>query len=68
MAPGETSRTSGDDGTQVQPPDPEVVPQARPRQFSAEYKLRILAEGGNGCAMGHQGSATHGPCFPPIAP
>jgi len=25
-------------------PDPEVVPQAKRRQFSAKYKLRILAE------------------------
>jgi transposase len=28
----------------VRPPDPEVVPQAKARQFSAEYKQRILAE------------------------
>lgn len=27
-----------------QEPDPEVVPKAKPRSFSAEYKLRILAE------------------------
>jgi len=30
--------------TPVRPPDPEVVPQATARQFSAEYKRRILEE------------------------
>ena len=30
--------------TRNQVPDPEVVPQARRRRFSAEYKLRILQE------------------------
>ena len=29
---------------QTQYPDPEVVPQAKRRRFSAEYKLRVLAE------------------------
>ena len=29
---------------QRQYPDPEVVPQAKRRRFSAEYKLRVLAE------------------------
>jgi len=28
----------------VETPDPEVVPRAKRKQFSAEYKLRILAE------------------------
>jgi len=28
----------------VEAPDPEVVPRAKRKQFSAEYKLRILAE------------------------
>ena len=28
----------------VEAPDPEVVPRAKRQQFSAEYKLRILAE------------------------
>ena len=34
------------DGTVAppRPPDPEVVPQGKPRHLSAEYKLRILAE------------------------
>ena len=29
---------------QTQYPDPEVIPKARRRRFSAEYKLRVLAE------------------------
>jgi transposase-like protein len=29
---------------EVEVPDPEVVPQAKRRQFSAKYKLRILTE------------------------
>jgi transposase len=29
---------------EVKVPDPEVIPQAKRRQFSAEYKLRILTE------------------------
>ena len=29
---------------QMQYPDPEVIPQAKRRRFSAEYKLRVLAE------------------------
>ena len=29
---------------EVEVPDPEVIPQAKRRQFSAEYKLRILTE------------------------
>jgi transposase-like protein len=29
---------------EVEVPDPEVVPQAKRRQFSARYKLRILTE------------------------
>jgi hypothetical protein len=30
--------------SETQIPDPEVVPQAKRRQFSAQYKLRILEE------------------------
>lgn len=30
--------------TVVKPPDPEVIPKAERRRFSAAYKLRILAE------------------------
>jgi transposase len=33
---------------QMQYPDPEVTPRAKRRRFSAEYKLRILAEA-DGC-------------------
>jgi transposase len=32
------------DGVEAQIPDPEVVPKAKRRQFTAEYKLRILEE------------------------
>jgi transposase-like protein len=32
------------DDRQTRPPDPEVVPKAKRRQFTAQYKLRILEE------------------------
>jgi transposase len=35
---------SQDELNKTQVPDPEVVPQAKRRRFSAEYKLRILEE------------------------
>ena len=38
------SRNGQHAGDVVKTPDPEVVPKAERRQFSAEYKLRILAE------------------------
>jgi len=34
----------------MQYPDPEVMPQAKRRRFSAEYKLRVLAEA-DGCTQ-----------------
>ena len=45
----ETNRRPGSNGTQAQtseltPPDPQVLPKAERRRFSAEYKQRILAE------------------------
>lgn len=45
----ESNRRSGSNGTHAQtteltPPDPQVVPKAERRRFSAEYKQRILAE------------------------
>ncbi len=36
-------------------PDPEVVPKAKRRQFSAEYKLHILEEAGRCIARGQIG-------------
>jgi transposase-like protein len=39
---------SQDELNQSQVPDPEVVPQAKRRRFSAKYKLRILEEA-EGC-------------------
>ena len=38
------SAVNGTQQTMSKEPDPEVVPKAKRRQFSAEYKLRILAE------------------------
>ena len=35
---------NGDRQSQGHEPDPEVLPRAKRRQFSAEYKLRILTE------------------------
>jgi len=32
--------------------DPEVVPKAKRRQFSAQYKVRILEEAGDGVRQG----------------
>ena len=32
------------DGLEAQLPDPEVVPKAKRRQFTAKYKLRVLEE------------------------
>jgi len=45
----ESNRRPGSNGTPAPanaplPPDPQVVPKAERRQFSAEYKQRILAE------------------------
>jgi transposase-like protein len=36
--------TNGSRATMTEEPDPQVVPKAERRQFSAEYKLRILDE------------------------
>ena len=36
--------TNGNRPTMTQEPDPQVVPKAERRRFSAEYKLSILAE------------------------
>jgi transposase len=45
MTADESSKTLAEGTTApARPPDPEVVPQARPRHFSAESKRRILAE------------------------
>lgn len=49
----ESKRRLGSNGTHAQtaeltPPDPQVVPKAERRRFSAEYKQRILAEA-DGC-------------------
>ena len=38
------AKVNGNRQTMSKEPDPEVVPKAKRRQFSAEYKLRILAE------------------------
>ena len=45
----EANRHPGSNGTQAQtselrPPDPQVIPKAERRRFSAEYKQRILVE------------------------
>jgi len=37
-------QSQADSSVEVQVPDPEVVPKARRRQFTAKYKLRILKE------------------------
>lgn len=44
MNMGRTGALNGNRETMGKEPDPQVVPKAERRQFSAEYKLRILAE------------------------
>ena len=44
MSDIEPRPTSSTGGRQTQAPDPEVVPRAERRQFSGQYKLRILEE------------------------
>ncbi|VBB43591.1 conserved hypothetical protein [uncultured Desulfatiglans sp.] len=51
VAPGATGSPTGD--AAVEPPDPEVIAIKRRRNFTAKYKLRILAEV-DGCAESGQ--------------
>jgi hypothetical protein len=44
MSHDEPTQTDADSEGQAQVPEPEVLPRAKRRQFSAEYKLRILEE------------------------
>ena len=44
MSHDEPRQTNADDDRDVQVPEPEVLPRAKRRRFSAEYKLRILEE------------------------
>jgi len=44
MCDTEQQQTPSADGRQIQAPDPEVLPRAERRQFSGQYKLRILEE------------------------
>jgi transposase len=44
MCDTERQQTPSADGRQIQAPDPEVLPRAERRQFSGQYKLRILEE------------------------
>jgi transposase len=44
MSHNESAPTNAENERQAQAPEPEVRPRAKRRQFSAEYKLRILEE------------------------
>lgn len=44
MSHSEPTQTNAEDERDVQAPEPEVLPRAKRRRFSAEYKLRILEE------------------------
>ena len=44
MSHDEPRQTNANDDRDVQVPEPEVLPRAKRRRFSAEYKLRILEE------------------------
>lgn len=48
MSHSRPTQTDADSERQVQAPEPEVLPRAKRRQFSAEYKLQILEEA-DGC-------------------
>ena len=44
MSHSKPTRTEAGSKRQAQVPEPEILPRAKRRQFSAEYKLRILEE------------------------
>jgi transposase len=44
MSDIEPKQAPSGDGLEIQSPDPEVLPRAERRQFSGQYKLRILEE------------------------
>ena len=44
MSHSESKQTNASDDREVQVPEPEVLPRAKRRRFSAEYKLHILEE------------------------
>ena len=44
MAHSRPNQTNADGERQARVPEPEVLPRAKRRQFSAEYKLGILQE------------------------
>jgi transposase len=44
VRPSLNGRQAADQVDQISQPDPEVVPKAERRKFTAEYKLRVLAE------------------------
>ena len=44
MSHSEPTQKGADSEGQAQVPEPEVVPRAKRRKFTAEYKLRILKE------------------------
>jgi transposase-like protein len=44
MSHSEPTQTDADSERQAKVPEPEVLPRAKRRRFSAEYKLRILEE------------------------
>jgi transposase len=48
MSHSEPTQTNAKDEQEVQVPEPEVLPRAKRRRFSAEYKQRILEEA-DGC-------------------
>ncbi len=44
VPPEQKQGQSQADSAEAQVPDPEVVPKAKRRQFTAKYKMRILEE------------------------
>jgi transposase len=56
MSHNKPTPTNAHGDRDVQVPEPEVLPRAKRRQFSAEYKLRILEEADNCTQRGQLGA------------
>ena len=56
MKVSQPASINGNHQSMSKEPDPEVVPKAKRRQFSAKYKMRILAEADNCTERGEIGA------------
>jgi hypothetical protein len=60
MSHSEPTENEADSKGQAQVPEPEVVPRAKRRKFTAEYKLRILEEADAWTERGQVGALQEG--------